>query len=237
MDTVSASEAARRLGTNVPRIKRAIDRLGLVPDRRGGGRVRLDESQLEELRAELGVVSPVDGLSRVETQVLAALARAPRGLSSARAVGRRAGVSPSAAAGAVRSLAARGLVTREREWLAAGRAREVQLIRANVTAAAWPALAPRLASVRLPAPLERSRPTRVPARLRHLFWNADPAQLDVGAHGGYIAERLLSSRDLDGLAWGRGALTVSDWEQAGQNRGLSAEERALARNLARSERR
>jgi hypothetical protein len=183
------------------------------------------------------VVPSVDGLSRVATQVLAALARAPRGLATVRAVARRAGVSPTAAASALHTLAGRGLVRRERAWVAAGRAREVELVRANVTAPEWPALAPRLAAVRLPAGRGPRRPSRLPARLRHLFWNADPTQLDLDAHGGYIAERLLSSHDLDGLAWGACALTARDWEQAARNRGLSAEERALARNLGRSARR
>lgn len=236
MDTISASEAARRLGTSVPRVRRAIDRLGLDVNGRRGGRVLLSESQLERLRFELGVVPSIDGLSRVETQVLAALARAPRGLATMRAVARRAGVSPTAAGGAVRSLAARGLVRREREWVAAGRAREVELVRANVGAPDWASLAPRLTAVRLPAGREPRRPGRLPARLRHLFWNADPSRLDLRAHGGYIAERLLSSHDLDGLAWGARALTAGDWEQAARNRGLSGEERALARNLARSAR-
>jgi len=72
----------------------------------------------------------------------------------------------------------------------------------------------------------------VPARLRHLFWNADPSRLDVPAHGAYIAQRLLTSGDLDGLAWGRYALTAADWRQAAAVRGLSPGQRALARNLA-----
>src|SRR6266536_1568292 len=237
MDTLSASEAARRLGTSLPRVQRPIERLGLAVERRSGGRVRLRESQLEQLRSELGVVPSVDGLSRVETQVLAALARAPRGLAAVRAVARRAGVSPTAAAAALRSLAERGLVRREREWLAAGRAREVELVRANVTAPEWASIAPRLAAVRLPVGREPRRPSRVPARLRHLFWNADPSRLELDAHGGYIAERLLSSHDLDGLAWGAFALTARDWDQAARNRGLTAAERALAHNLARAARR
>ncbi len=198
------------------------------------GRVRLSEPQLEQLRAELGVVPPVDGLRRVETQVLAALARTPRGLAGTRAVARRAGVSPTSAAGALGSLVARGLVSRQRAWVVAGRAREVELVRANVTAPEWGSLAPLLAGVRLPAGREPRRPDRLPARLRHLFWNADPRRLDVDAHGGYIAERLLSSHDLDGIAWGARVLTAADWEQAARTRGLSAEERALARNLARA---
>ncbi len=201
-----------------------------------GGRVGLTERQLEQLRAELGAIPRVDGWRRVETRVLAALARAPRGLTSARAVARRAGVSPTAAAAAVRSLASRGLVRTEREWVASGRAHEVELIRADVTAPDWPELAPRLAAVHLPAEPAATRPATVPARLRRLFWNANPSLLDVHTHGAYIAERLLSTRDLDGLAWGLRALASADWEQAARNRGLSARERALARNLARSAR-
>ena len=236
MDTMSGSEAARRLGTNLPRLQRAIARLGLPVERGAGGRVRLSERQLNTLSAELGVVALVDGLSRVETQVLAALARAPRGLASARAVSRRAGVSPTAAAAAVRSLAARGLVHVGGEWIAAGQAREVELIRADVTSPTWPELAARLAAVRLPAARRTPRPGRVPARLAHLFWNADPERLDLSDHGGYIAERLLSTGDLDGLAWGLWALEPSDWKQARRSRGLSAAQRALAANLARSTR-
>lgn len=234
MDTLSAGEVARRLDTSVPRVQRAIGRLGLDVARRPGGRVRLSERQLEELRVELGVVPRVDGLSRVETRVLAALARSPRGLVSVRAVARRAGVSPTAAGAAVRSLSGRGLVRTQQEWVASGRARELELIRAEVTAADWPQLAPQLAAVRLPAGPAAPRPTRLPARLSHLFWNADPSRIDVRRQGGYLAERLLSTQDLDGLAWGSRALTRADWEQAARNRGLSARERALAHNLARS---
>ena len=196
--------------------------------------MRLAEQQLQELEAELGVVAPVAGLTRVETQVLAALARAPRGLVSARAVARRACVCPTAAAAAVRSLAERGLVRREREWVAAGRAREIEVIHANVSSPKWPALAPGLSAVRLPLEKSPRHPTRVPSRLRHVFWNADPGQLDLRAHGDYIAARLLSTHDLDGLAWGLLALRSEDWGNAAGNRGLSAREKALARNLAQA---
>ena len=237
MDTVSGSEAARRLGTSLPRVLRAIERLRLDVEHRGGGRVRLSASQLERLGAELGVVPSVDGLSRVETQVLAALARAPRGLATLRAVARRAGVSPTAAAGALDALCERGLVRRERRWVAAGRAREVELVRANVTASGWAALAPQLAAVRPKTRVDHVRTGHVPDRLRHLFWNADPSLLDLAAHGGYIAERLLSSHDLDGLAWGASALAARDWEEAARTRGLTPAECALARNLARAARR
>lgn len=234
MDTISAGEAARRLSTSTPRVQRAVARLGLDVVRGRGGRILLTEEQLEVLRGELGVVPRVNGLSRAETRVLAALARAPRGLVSVRAVGRRAGVSPTAAAAAVRALIGLGLARRERQWIATGRAHASELIYAEVTAAGWPELAAKLGGVHLPAgPVERS-PIRLPTRLAHLFWNADSGRLDVRRHGGYVAERLISAGDLDGLAWGRQALTRADWEQASRNRGLSAREQALAHNLARS---
>lgn len=235
MDTVSASEAARRLCTSVPRVKRAVARLGLAVEQQRGGRVLLTERQLAELRDELGIVVAVAGLTRVETQALAALARSPRGLASARAVARRAGLSPTAAAAAIRSLTLRDLVRRERVWVPAGRARHVEFLHANVTARDWSTVAPGLASVRVRR--EPRRPlssSRVPARLRHLFWNADVSRLDAGTHGAYIAERLLSTIDLDGLAWGLQALNAADWEQASRVRGLPAARRALALNLAAS---
>jgi len=168
--------------------------------------------------------------------VLAVLARAPRGLISVRAIARRAGVSPTAAGAAVRALTGRGLVRKESEWVASGRARELELTFADVTAAAWPELAPQLAAVALPTGPVGPRPTRVPARLAHLFWNVDPSRISVRSQGGYVAERLLSTGDLDGLAWGLRALTPVDWEQAARNRGLSTRERALAHNLAGSTR-
>jgi hypothetical protein len=212
MDTISASDAARRLGTSLPRVQRAIDRLGLAVERRPGGRVRLGDQELTRLRAELGVTPSLDGLA-----------------GSRRRCWRRL---------LVHHAGWPGLVRREREWVAAGRAREVELVRANVTAPEWPSLAPRLANLRPPARQHEPRnPGRLPARLRHLFWNADPSRLDLDAHGGYIAERLLSSHDLDGIAWAASALTAHDWDQAACNRGLTAAERALAHNLARAARR
>ena len=234
MDAIPATEVAHRLGTSVPRVTRAIRRLGMTAAGRGGGRVRLNRRQFQQLQAELGVLPQVDGLRRVEARVLAALARAPRGLLSVRAVARRAGVSPTAAAAAVRSLNARGLVRSEREWVAAGRPREVEVIRADVTSPDWPALAPHLAAIRSPVQPSPKRPTRLPGRLRHLFWNADPTRLDLERHGGYIAERLLSSGDLDALAWGLRALTPADWNEAARHRGLTPAQRAFARNIARS---
>lgn len=234
--TCSASEAARRLGTNVPRLLRAAERLGLDVRRVRWGRstrVELTRRQVERLRGELGVVTAVPGLSRVEVQVLAALARAPLGLTSRRAVARRAGLSPTAATRALSALEQRRLVGRERELIVLGRAREVEVYRANVLAPEWRELAPLLALVRAPRQHRTAhRSRRVPIELRHLFWNTAPSQLDIERSGGYIARRLIQTGDLEGLAWGAEQLSADDWRHAAGTRGLDPELRALARNLA-----
>jgi hypothetical protein len=234
MDTISASEAARRLGSSLPRVMRAIDRLGLEVDRGRGGRVRLTQDHLQRLEAELGLTPGIDDLSRAQARVLAALAKAPRGLASVRAVARRAGVSPTTASKALTSLERRDLVRHDQEWVAAGRARSTGLFRADVTSPDWPRIAPELARIRLPRARRVGQATRVPARLAHLFWNADRDALNVDQHGAYIANRLLTTGDLDGLAWGTATLGARDWERAARDRGLSDRQRALAHNLARA---
>lgn len=196
------------------------------------GRVRLTQRQFERLRAELGTDAEVQGLSRIEGRVLAALARSPRGLGSARAVAARAAVSPTAAGKAIGELERRGLVNRRRAWIAAGKAREVDLLTANVTASEWPELAPRLAAIERPQRGTATRERRVPNHLRHLFWNTAPSQLEVEGAGGYIARRLIETGDLDGLAWGAENLDANAWREAARARGLRPEQRALAHNLA-----
>jgi hypothetical protein len=234
MDTtgdLSAREAARRVGTSVPRVMRAIERSGMRVRRGPSGRLRLTQAQFERLRAELGTDAALRGLSRTQARVLAALARSPRGLRSARAVAARAGVSPTAATRAIRELEERGLVKRKRAWIAAGKAREVELFTANVMAAEWPDLAPRLDAIEPPRRGKPTRHRRVPKHLEHLFWNTAPSQLEVDRAGGYIARRLIQAGDLDGLAWGAENLGPDAWREAARARGLRPQQRALAENL------
>jgi predicted transcriptional regulator len=232
VDTYSAAETARLLGTTVPRIKRAITDLDMnVPTGRHG-RVALRPAQVKQLASRLGVSEAVSGLSRLEVQVLAALARAPLGLVSTRAVARRAAVSPTAAGRTLAGLIARGLVRHEREWIAAGRATERDVYRAAFDAPEWSELAGKLARVRLPRPPAAKSDRRVPAHLRHLFWTTAPSQLDTTHAGSYIARRLLSTGDLSGIAWGSANLDPAAWESAARARGLDPSQRALALNLA-----
>jgi DNA-binding MarR family transcriptional regulator len=231
MDTYSAAEVARRLGTSTPRVVRAAARLGLDAQA-ANGRLALTHPMVASLRDELGSTPRVPDFSTTEVQVLAALSRAPLGLASARVVARQAGTSPTAASNALRALERKRLVRREETVIAAGRARPVQLLHADRRSKRWSELAPALGAVR-PALRSRARERSVPPRLRHLFWNTAPSQLNVDSSGPYIARRLLSTMDFDGLAWGASNLRPSDWELASRGRGFDASTRALAHNLAR----
>lgn len=223
------------MSTSVPRVMRAAERLGI--ERQANGRLALTAAQAEHLREELGFIPGIDGLSRSEVLVLAALRGAPLGLVSTRAAARRSTLSPTAAGKALGALLEKQLVTRSDEVVAAGRAREMAVWRANVTNPRWHALSPLLDQVEFPGGSSGSRRprnggTRVPRRLRHLFWNTAPEQLDVESSGPYIARRLLRALDLQGLAWGAEALGAEDWRTGARARGLDPSVRQLARNLA-----
>lgn len=216
----------------MPRVVRAIERLGL-DIRQDNGRMKLEPMDVARLREELGDSIPhVPGLTPTEVKTLGALARAPLGLSSARTVAERAGIAPTTASRAIKSLRKRGLVTVQQRILPAGHARTVQLIRVDYGSPGWQRLADTIARVR-PRPRRRkaSNP-RVPPRLRHLFWNTAPSQLDTKRAGGYIARRLLTLGDPEGLAWGAANLSVEDWRHAARTRGVSPGRRALALNYA-----
>jgi DNA-binding MarR family transcriptional regulator len=237
MDTasgISAAEAGRQLGTTIPRVKRAIARLRLPVEAGGGGRVAIGPDAFAALREELGTAEPLDGLSRVEVAVLAALDRAPFGLASVRAVAARAGVAPTSAARALARLESDGLVERRTATVAAGVARAVELFVPRRSSRRWRRLAPPLGRVRAArrGAGASSHDVVVPARLRHLFWNVAPGQLDVVRSGGFIARRLLQAGDPEGLAWGAATLTSADWEHGARTRGLDPRTRRLARNLA-----
>ncbi|MFZ0179579.1 MAG: helix-turn-helix domain-containing protein [Candidatus Dormiibacterota bacterium] len=229
----SAATVARELGTSVPRVVRAIDRLR-IDARRANGRMVLTGDQTAQLRGELGVSVMVPGLSATQVSVLVALRDAPLGLVSIRAVARRAGLSPTAASRAVEALQDAGLVRREAPTIAAGSARSAELLQLNRRAPRWTQIASLLATVRLPLRGDRVRDKRVPPSLRHLFWNTADTQLSLQHGGPYIARRLLRTMDLEGLSWGASNLRASDWLEAAKARGLEARVRALARNLADS---
>jgi MarR family len=201
--------------------------------RTGSGAFELTSRQVDELARELGSTPPVRDLSQVETRVLAALSRSPRGVASVREAARRAGVSPTAAGRALARLTSDDLIDETPMMIAQGHAAEATVYRVRFGSPQWLALAPMIARVRLPARRERPPAKRVPPHLLHLFWNAAPAQLEVASSAPFIARRLITSFDPDGLAWGTVNLPASAWEHAAATRGLEPARRALAHNLAR----
>jgi DNA-binding MarR family transcriptional regulator len=234
MDTYSLAAAARILRTSAPRVRRAINRLGMRVDRADSGVFRLTQSQVDELSSVLGVTPSVPDLSLTEARVLAALSRSPRGVVSVREAARRAGTSPTATARALASLTSAGLVNQAHAMLAQGRATEATVYQVPFASPRWLALAPTIARVQLPAGHERTHASRVPPHLLHLFWNVASTQLEVASSAPFIARRLITTFDPDGLAWGSRNLPASAWEHAAATRGLEPAQRALARNLARN---
>jgi DNA-binding Lrp family transcriptional regulator len=232
MDIYSLA-AALALGTSAPRVRRAVDRLGMCVERTASGVFRLTSRQVDELARELGTAPSVAELSRVQTRVLAALSRSPRGVASVREAGRRAGVSPTAAARALARLTSEGIITQTPMMLARGRATKATVYQVRFGSPRWLALAPVIARVRPPARREGPHARRVPPHLLHLFWNAAPAQLGVANSAPFIARRLITTFDPDGLAWGTANLPASAWEHTAATRGLEPAQRALAHNLAR----
>lgn len=219
------------LGTSAPRVLRALADLGTEVQR--GRPATLTAEQVEELRARLGSMPAVDGLSRAETLVAAALARSPLGLVSQRAVARRAGISPTAAGRALQCLREKGLVNVQEHSLPGRRAHPARVICANYASPEWSRIAGSLALVRRPErATHATHAARVPPSLDYLFWDTSDSQKDVSHAGGYIARRLLQTDDPEGLAWGAENLSGADWRHAAATRGIAPEARALALNLA-----
>ena len=234
MDTYSLAAAARSLRTSAPRVRRALDRLGMPVERSDSGVFRLTQSQVDELASVLGVTPSTRDLSPTEARVLAALSRSPRGVASVREAARRAGTSPTATARALASLTSAGLIMQTHAILARGRATEATVYQVPFASPRWLTVAPAIAQIQLPARVERAHATRVPPHLLHLFWNVAPSQLEVASSAPFIARRLITSFDPDGLAWGSRNLPARAWEHAAATRGLEPAKRALARNLARN---
>jgi DNA-binding transcriptional ArsR family regulator len=228
---MTSSEVARWLGVSVPSIHRAVARLGLSPLRLERG-LRFSLAEVQALTRSLGAVPTVPGWRRHDVQVLAALSQAPLGLRSARAVARRAGVSPTSASHSLADLRAAGLVTLDHGVFAEGRAVAGTLWKLQFGDPRWVALAPVVAKAVLPTPPSWPSDQRVPRRLYHHFWNADVSRLNGPEADGYVTTRLLLSGDPQATAWVAAHGTRHGLAAAGRNRGASRADRQLVHNLA-----
>lgn len=232
MDTCSARAVSEELGVSAPTIHRLATQLGLGASRSRGAHRRFNAEDVQRMTDEIGAVpSRPAGLSREHTLALAALARHPRGVSSARVIARVAGISPSTASRALAQLVHQRLALREPRRVIDPAPRDIDLWFANISHEDWPGIAPVLGRVRLPRRL-RPRATRLPRTLWYLFWNGDPRRLDPIADAGYIASRLLLSNDPGAFAWAADNLPPEALAGVAKLRGASERQRAMATNLA-----
>lgn len=240
MNSWSPQQVATLLGISRRRVLAAAERLGVGSST--GSRVRFNDREVTTIRDETGAVPTVDGLSRSESLLLAALSRRPLGLASARAASRATGLSPATAVASLASLERTGLVQRDDAVIPVnGKAMAVKMLRANVRHPQWSTLLPQLAEVVLPRNEHRSGggSDRLPAAVRHAFWNVDDAayrKLQVHAHAAFVASRALSTQDPNLLAFATAAIGRAGWTTAAKARGLSNEVRDTARNVAASKR-
>lgn len=180
------------------------------------GHWRLPRGVVDELIQAHGSVpiSLPEGWSRTEILVLTALVRAPRGLPSARAVGAVTGVSPTTASKALEQLATEGVAQlREENRIVRGRSRAMQIWYADLDAPAVQALLPDLHQIALPDPTTAAAPT-FPDHLWHLFWNADPRQVDPRRDAPLIAHRAMTTSDPEAIAWAVRHLPAAAFEEA-----------------------
>lgn len=230
----TTGQVAAALGTTVPRVLRTVRRMHL-PSVRRGNRTLLDEAARRTLLRELGAGPTVEGFSRHDLRVLAALARAPRGLASQRAVGRRAGVSAATAGTVLERLVDTGLAARRRVRMALGRVTDIEVWGVVRTHPTWQTVASQVGQVVLPAVSQARadrRPRRLPSRLAHVFWSTPIYQLYVEQDALLIASRILSIGDLEALAWAIDHLPSSVWRSVAVGaRGLDPQVRSLAQAL------
>lgn len=232
MDTRSTAETARVLGTSVPRIWRAIKATGVEPIEFGRG-ARLTDRDVATLRGHLGYAPTVEGFTREDMFVLAAMSKRPLGVRSARVVARIASVSPTTASRSLAKLMAAGLVVRRTVRRVEGRVVDVEIYDLNMPSAEWDAVADRVREVVLPAPKPRPRPKRVPHYLWQHFWNhSSPSRISLPEDENYVAARLLLSRDPEALAWAATHLSADAIRYVTKLRGVDERERSALLSLA-----
>ena len=171
-------------------------------------------------------------LGRVERLVLGATVSQP-GLRSVAAVAAAAGVSWSAARGALHSLSARSAV-RFRTWNQTWRdgIREVGAWEPDVASEDFEELLAQTACVNLPlqsSPAEHSG--TLPPQHWHLFWDhPDPSALRVPDDAAYVANRLLNGPSASAAIWAAARLPEDALGACVSLRSTQTATRALIRN-------
>jgi len=230
---ISTTEAAHALNTTLPRVHRSLSRLGIGA--LDGHRWKLTDGDLKRLRADLGFAPEREDVDREELFVLAALRQHSLGLRSARAVARVARISPTTASRVLARLENKGYVGHLIRRVVEGAVKEVKLWEINWSSPAWRSLESDVRLTVLPARVAADRASSSPPKyLDHLFWNVDRSSLNLESDGAFIALRILSSTDLQGLSWlASGAISKKNLRRASLARGISSRQKDFALNLAR----
>lgn len=239
MDTSLAGEVAQLLGVPPSRVLRWCREGRVAASKDDHGRWVLPRAVVDELvRTHGSTPAPQpEGRSRNELLVLAALVRAPRGLPSARAVAAATGTAPTTASATLARLAREGLAQqREEHRIVRGRSRRMAVWYANLDAAAVQSMLPYLHRVTLPDPPATSAGDRLPDHLWHLFWNADPTQIDPQRDATVIAHRAMTTADPEAIAWAVSHLPAAAFEEALRYRGTPPEAVAWLRARLAQER-
>lgn len=191
MDTYGSVNVAGSLNVSLPRLLRAVEgREDVYRDDRG--RVRLRPSALEYLVERFGIVPKVEGLSRIETQVLVALSRHPRGLISIRQVAKAARVSPKAATKALKTLVDRGYAVRLQRKVFDGQVSDHDIYEVDWRSPLWREVAPVVSTAKLPTIRSPERPRRrLPPRLANVFWTGDWRKVDIQRSSASVVDRIL----------------------------------------------
>ncbi|MBW4079428.1 MAG: MarR family transcriptional regulator [Acidobacteria bacterium] len=238
---ITIGDAAERLGTSIPRVRRAIDRLGIVTrsmaTRDGRPPRVLDEEGFQRLRDELGSMPAHALRGREELKVLAAFNMNPFGFRSRRAVAITAGISPTTASAIVDRLLEQGLVVAVPALLRnSGRVIRGMILEANRTNTTWSEILDDVLATHLPVPRMTSTAKIVPRRFWHLFWNAQPAQLPIIEHADFIASRMLLSKDPLAVSWAMTHLPASSIEKTASLRQVNDSDRQWLLGLSRARR-
>lgn len=223
------------LNTSVPRVTRAMKRLGIVGTQglRDHRRVQVFELfMVKAIEAELGFAPNVEGYTREDMFVLAAMNLSPYGFRSVHAVSRAAAISATTAAKVVTRLTQRGLIIRspQRELLNR-KVVTLSVLNANRHHKEWRRLSEQIAMVKLPTAIPTT-PKIVPRQFWHLFWNADPLKLPIAEHADFIATRMLLSDEPKAIAWAATNLPPVSISRAADMRSTPQADRQWLRNLA-----
>jgi len=236
---ITIPQAAERLGTSIPRVRRAIARLGIrtttTPSGDGRPPRMIDGKGFRLIRDELGSVPIRRSRSREELFVLGAFNINPFGFRSRRDVANATGMSPTTTSVIVDRLLKEGIIKATRQQFRnSGTVIEGIVLDINRETDAWSGIVDEVLSTHLPRPRVNTKSVVVPRRFWHLFWNASPAKLRISEHADYVASRMLLSKDPLAVSWAVTHLPAASIEQVSSLRQASSNEMKWLKEIARA---